>query len=107
MPFRSQSQRKYLFAKHPGIAKEFASKTSKALMKKLPEHVGGNTMAKSKSKGKGKKAPLGEGGRFKALKKSLSMKGGIREPGALAAAIGRKKYGKGSFQALAAKGRKG
>ena len=27
MPFKSQAQRKYLYAKHPSVAKEFASKT--------------------------------------------------------------------------------
>ena len=34
-PFQSQSQRRYLFAKKPAVAKEFASKTPKG--KKLPE----------------------------------------------------------------------
>ncbi len=44
MPFVSQAQRKFLFAKHPRVAKEFASKTPKGA--KLPEHV----MKKSKKK---------------------------------------------------------
>lgn len=52
-----------------------------------------------------KNAPLGAGGRFAALKKSLSEKPGVTNPGALAAAIGRKKLGKAKFQSLAAKGR--
>lgn len=52
-----------------------------------------------------KKPPLGSGERFKALTKELK-KGGAKEPAALAAAIGRKKYGKAKFQALAAKGKK-
>lgn len=52
-----------------------------------------------------KKAPLGQGGRFAALKKKLSRKG-IRNPAALAASIGRKKYGKKKFQGLSSKGRK-
>lgn len=51
------------------------------------------------------KPPLGEGGRFKALTKKLSAKG-AENPAALAAYIGRKKYGKSKFQKLAAKGRK-
>ena len=51
------------------------------------------------------KAPVGSGGRFAALKKKL--KGKVKDPGAVAAAIGRKKYGKKKFQALAAKGRMG
>jgi len=37
MPFKSKKQRKYLFAKKPTIAKEFASKTPKG--KKLPKKV--------------------------------------------------------------------
>lgn len=52
-----------------------------------------------------KKAPLGEGGRFAALKKELSSRPGITNPGALAAHIGRQKYGKARFQKLAAKGK--
>lgn len=39
MPFKSDSQRKYLFAKKPEVAKEFASHSEKG--KKLPEHVKG------------------------------------------------------------------
>lgn len=37
MPFRSKSQMRLLYAKHPEVAKEFASKTSKKQMKRLPE----------------------------------------------------------------------
>jgi hypothetical protein len=43
---------------------------------------------------------------FKALKASIAAKGGARDPGAVAAAIGRKKYGKEKFQAMAAAGKK-
>ena len=39
MPFASESQRRYLWMKHPSVAKEFASKTPKDA--KLPEHVAG------------------------------------------------------------------
>lgn len=46
----------------------------------------------------------GGGGRFQKLKKSLSKKE-VKDPGALAASIGRKKYGKKRFQKMAAKGR--
>jgi len=51
-----------------------------------------------------KKTPLGEGGRFKALKNVLASKG-ARDPGALAAYIGRKKYGAKKFNALASRGK--
>jgi hypothetical protein len=54
-----------------------------------------------------KKPPLGSGGRFAALKAKIAAKGNVRDPGAVAAAIGRAKYGKKKFQALAAKGKKG
>lgn len=50
-------------------------------------------------------APLGEGGRFEALKEKLAKKGDVEDPGAVAAAIGRKKYGKAGFQKLAAHGK--
>jgi hypothetical protein len=54
---------------------------------------------------KAKKKPLGEGSRFKAVAASAKA-GGARNPAAVAAAIGRKKYGKAKFQRLAAAGRK-
>jgi len=43
---------------------------------------------------------------FAKLKGELAHKAGVKNPGALAAAIGRKKYGKEKFQAAAAKGKK-
>lgn len=51
-----------------------------------------------------KKPPLGEGGRFRALKSKLAKKG-AKSPGALAAWIGRKKYGKERFAELSTKGK--
>lgn len=51
------------------------------------------------------KAKLGSGARFKALSKKLEGKKGIYDPEELAAAIGRKKYGKKKFQSLAKKGK--
>lgn len=53
-----------------------------------------------------KQPKLGEGGRFKALKAELS-KSGAKDPGALAAYIGRKKYGATKFNKLSQQGRKG
>ena len=47
----------------------------------------------------------GGGGRFAKLKGKLAHKG-IRNPGALAAKIGREKYGKKKFAQMGAKGRK-
>lgn len=65
--------------------------------------------AKRKAARKGyqraKKSKPGSGKRFRAVKKSAAA-GGARDPGAVAAAIGRKKYGKKKFQKMAAAGRK-
>jgi hypothetical protein len=49
---------------------------------------------------------VGGGGRFAALEGKLSRRPGVTDPGALAAFIGRKKYGKAKFQKLATKGRR-
>lgn len=51
------------------------------------------------------KAKLGSGKRFKQLESELA-KSRAKNPRALAAWIGRKKYGKAKFQKFAAKGRK-
>jgi len=51
-----------------------------------------------------KKPELGSGERFKNLSEKL-QKQGAKNPKALAAYIGRKKYGKKKFQELAAKGK--
>ncbi len=37
MPFKSKAQARFMFAKHPAIAKEFAAKTSS--IKSLPDYV--------------------------------------------------------------------
>ncbi len=50
------------------------------------------------------KPKLGTGARFKALKSQLAARGAT-DPGALAASIGRKKYGAKKFGSLAAKAR--
>ena len=55
---------------------------------------------------KGKKPKLGSGKRFAALESKLAKQPGITNPGALAASIGRKKYGAKKFAKLAAKGKK-
>jgi len=149
MPFQSKAQQRYLFAKNPKVAQEFASKTKD--YKDLPEHVSphkdppmkikpgspqdkamerrmrltpGSPQDKAMESGtkvtpfkfnpqaakphKPKpdpKAPLGQGGRFEALKEKLESEPGVRDPGAVAASIGRAKYGKAKFQMLAKKGK--
>jgi hypothetical protein len=39
MPFQSKAQMRYMFAKEPEVAKEFADKTSEKEMKNMPEKV--------------------------------------------------------------------
>lgn len=52
------------------------------------------------------KAKLGSGTRFKALKSKLQKQGkSAEDAAAIAAAVGRKKFGKKRFQKLAAKGK--
>lgn len=48
---------------------------------------------------------LGSGARFKAVEAS-ARKSGARNPAAVAAAAGRKKYGKAKMQSLASAGRR-
>jgi len=52
-----------------------------------------------------KTAKLGSGARFRVLERSIAA-GGARDPGAVAAAIGRKKFGQKRFRALATAGRR-
>lgn len=54
-----------------------------------------------------KAAKLGSGQRFAVLKNKLSNKKGVTNPNALAAAIGRKKFGAKKFAKLGAKGKPG
>jgi hypothetical protein len=49
---------------------------------------------------------LGDGSAFKRLVAKLKKRGGVSDPKALAAYIGRKKYGKAKFQKMAAQGRR-
>lgn len=51
-------------------------------------------------------APLGSGGRFAAMEQKLSGRPGVTNPKALAAAIGRKKYGAKKMASMAAAGEK-
>lgn len=53
-----------------------------------------------------KKYAPGEGGRFKAIVGELKKKGGVSNPAAVAASIGRKKYGAKKMGQFSAKGRK-
>mgnify|MGYP001145670713 CR=1 FL=1 len=64
-------------------------------------------MRKAKEKTKNKrKPPLGTGERFRQLEAKLSQRPGVKDPKALTAWIGRRKYGARGMAALAAAGRR-
>jgi hypothetical protein len=67
---------------------------------------GGHHEGRHMSNGGEHKPKLGSGERFAALKGKLSHEKGVKNPGALAAAIGRKKYGEKKMASMSAKGRK-
>lgn len=54
----------------------------------------------------GKSMRPGGGGRFQKMKRKLAGRKGVRDAGAIAAAIGRKKYGARGMARMAAAGRK-
>lgn len=51
------------------------------------------------------KAKLGSGKRFKALANKIARSGEVENPAAVAASIGRKKYGNKKMSAMAKKGK--
>jgi len=53
-----------------------------------------------------RKPKLGSGKRFSALKSKLGKRNGVKNPGALAAFIGRKKFGGKKMASLSAHGRR-
>lgn len=52
------------------------------------------------------KPKLGSGKRFQNLEQSIAARGNVRNPAAVAAAIGRKKYGAAKMAKMSAAGRK-
>ena len=62
-------------------------------------------MAKKKSTTK-KQPEVGSGKRFEKVKKEIEKKDDVKDPAAVAAAIGRKKYGAKRMAELAVAGRK-
>lgn len=78
------------------------------MLQKFAEPKGRKVKPGSRKGGASKpaaKAPAGKGTRFKAMVKKLKRKKGVKDPNALAAAIGRSKFGKGKMGRMAAKGR--
>lgn len=70
----------------------------------LPGALG--AVSAMKDGGKAKKPKLGTGERFAALRGKIAKDPNVTDPGAVAAAIGRKKYGSKKMAAMAAKGKK-
>lgn len=110
MPFQSEAQRRFMWANHPDIARRWAKLGPNT---DLPMHKDstvnalamGAKSSKSSPKPASSRARLGSGARFEALKNKLAGRKGVRNPAALAAAIGRKKYGASKMASMAAKGR--
>lgn len=86
------------YAKLPGSPSPFARNNSAPKVKiyRTDQHIADT----------GAGMELGGGGRFKALEAKISHEPGIDNPAAVAAAIGRKKYGGAKMAAMAAAGRK-
>ena len=63
MPFKSLAQKRYMYAKHPELAKEYEAETPKDSM--LPEKV------KRKAKAGMRVGPKGSKGKFRGLAKAL------------------------------------
>lgn len=89
MPFKSEKQRRFMFSQHPEIARRWATEGMGFV-------EGGKKMAKPR---------LGSGARFAAVEASARA-GGARNPAAVAAAAGRKKYGKAKMAKMSAAGRR-
>lgn len=53
-----------------------------------------------------RKPTLGTGKRFKALSEKIASHGGVKDPDAVAASIGKKKWGAKKMAKMAAKGRR-
>lgn len=79
-------------------------KTKTTMLGKAMKKIAKGTMKKTGTF-MGKSNKLGGGGRFKQIE-AKAKASGATDPGAVAAAIGRKKYGKAKFQKMAAKGKK-
>lgn len=62
--------------------------------------------AVSKQRRVQKSAKLGSGARFAALRSSIGARGGVRDPGAVAAAVGRKVHGAKTMARLSVAGMK-
>jgi hypothetical protein len=77
----------------------------KKLKKKVKSTLAERRAAREEYKKTAAKSKPGEGARFKAVEKSAKL-GGAKNPAAVAAAIGRKKYGAKKFAKMAVAGKK-
>ncbi len=88
---------------HQGGNPAFGSPAWDAKYNIKPIHAGQHITRKRKKHVK-HKPPLGTGQRFAALQQDLAQKG-VQDPAALAASIGRKKFGASKFAYLSNKGK--
>lgn len=125
MPYRSAKQRAYMHIHHPEIAarwdREFGGKIVQNYspqppspdmrrdrpklglnLKKRRKHAHGGAPSPGGTRDSQKQHYVG----FNKLKGQLAKRPGVTNPGALAAYIGRKKYGPAKFNAAARSGRK-
>ena len=85
---------------------EFGKLSVKAGIDKNPNATAADRIAGAKMKTGGKSMKPGGGGRFAAMVSGLKKEGKSEDSAkAIAASIGRKKYGKSKFQAMAAAGK--
>ncbi len=92
---------------HEAFAARMASKVPQpqGLAHRKAAVMGGGGQGPMESIQEGKPA-LGSGARFAALKNKIAKKGGVKNPAAVAAAVGRKKYGEKKMEKLSLKGKR-
>ena len=98
-----------MHARHPRMRERTVEKKTPRLVKRMIRRVKAKLYSRysmKKHKKHSKKPSLGSGGRFQALKSTLGRRPGVTNPGALAAWIGRRKYGPKKMAQLSAGGRR-
>jgi hypothetical protein len=87
----------------PGLS---AKGMKKAELKERLEALSSSVVGWNPTERPFSRAPLGEGGRFKACVSKMRRRGDVDDPKALCASIGRKKYGAKRMAAMAKRGRR-
>lgn len=105
-----------MWSQHPDIARRWTAEYGSGIhpsgdSKMKPMMNAHNAIAHARAERKGSakkvvKAKLGSGARFAALKAKIAARGNVTNPAAVAAAIGRKKYGNAKMAKMSAAGRR-